>query len=193
LGADSAGVRAAWTLALTAAVHGDTVQARLLQQRVRGGAVLDRKADDGSAGFAALDSLTIAVLAAARGDVARALAVSASLEDLDVHNRHADPFARTMLHFLRGQWFARLDADSAIAEWRWAENVDWVGWLDGLPQGAEVDWVMRPLAALQRARMGERCQYIDLPLRWWRQADPAIQRLRHEAEQLRTAEACPAR
>jgi serine/threonine protein kinase len=186
---DSIGSRAAWSLAMHSALMNDPATATTWRNRMKAHiAVLDRSTDGSAGGLAALDMLIAAALTA-NNDTSRALAMSGQVLDFDVHSRHTDPFARSALHILRGKWFA--NDDSAIAAWTWAENVDWVGWLEGPPQAAEIDWVLSPYASILRTQRGERdCFHVNLPLRWWHHPDPALDTLRQAAERLATTTAC---
>jgi len=68
-----------------------------------------------------------------------------------------DPFFRTMLHFLRAEWYERRgDVASAVDELEWHENNDVFDRPSGPPQVADMDWAFATLARWRLARLLDR-------------------------------------
>lgn len=118
-----------------------------------------------------------------------ALRISEPLLAFDAGQRHGDPFARSILHLLRGRWFQEIDSGSAARrEWLWAENTDIVEWPSGVPQSAEVDWVLSTFASYLRGastlRDGDQasaCFHLGRTLRFLSGADATLRALRDSA------------
>ena len=130
------GPRAAWVLALLAG--DDTASARPWLERLPAGSPLRR--------------LIEARLAAGRGDLAAALALTDSVRTAFQQPQPPDPFARAVFHLLRGDWLAALRMrDRADREWLWYEASDVEGWPQGPAQAGEVSAAFGPVARLKRA------------------------------------------
>ena len=183
-GDSTVGARAAWAIALLAG--DDTARARPW---------LDRLPDGSPLGV-----LSHARLAASRGDLAFALALTDSLRSAFQGPPPADPFAGAVLHVLRGDWFAAAGApDRADREWLWHEASDVEGWPVGLAQSGEIGAALGPLARLRRARALlapggsaadtlRACAHVARVRELWADADPALRALPHDAVLGRT---CP--
>jgi hypothetical protein len=79
------------------------------------------------------------VRAVATDAPAQALAISDSVRAVLAVNQPPDPFAGTLFHLLRGEWYAaRQDPRAAEREWRWYEGSDFRGWPAGPAQAGEI-------------------------------------------------------
>ncbi len=120
---------------------------------------------------APLVALLNATETAGRGDLAGALTRTASLVEIESASV-GDPFFRTLLHFLRAEWSARLAQPySADRELSWYENTDVIEYLTGAPQPSEVDWAFGVLARWRRAGLAtvpdDQCRmYRDVARLW---------------------------
>ena len=191
---ESLGARAAWVLAMEAYAEGNTKGANRYAQRLRG---------DGAGSDAAglLDFLQ-ATRAATQGDKAEALRISEPLLQLQVRTRQLEggpavgvfpgPFARAVLHLLRGAWFEELgNAQAADREWLWYEAVDMIGYPGlGVPQASEIDWTLanygryrRGLGALARGDRETACRHLEFVARSWAGADTAVAPLARRARE----------
>ena len=173
------GVRAAWTLALSHLARADEDAATRTWLSHR-----DSSPPDMQAVFDAVASRT-------REDYQEALRQSERALAYDVSGQGGDPWVRTITHFLRGQWFARLGrVDEADRAWRWYLNADLAGWPVGLQQSAEVDWALetfarytRGMLALEQGNTNRACTVLPEVLARWRSADPAYRSLIREVEE----------
>ncbi len=125
---------------------------------------------------APLAALIFAADAAQRGDVARALAITDRLEEVESSDAD-DPFFRTALHLLRAEWAERLGkALSADRELLWYENSDVIEFPTGSPQPAEVDWAFGVLARWRRLGLtsvtDDRCRIARDVARLWADGEP---------------------
>ncbi|MCI0435164.1 MAG: serine/threonine protein kinase [Gemmatimonadetes bacterium] len=172
---------ATWTLAIDALSSGDTVRVRQLVDDIaaRGRALLPEHA-----------SLLDAYRAARAGNVRMAIDRSAPLLDLDVRHDPGDPFFRSVLHILRGDWLEQLgDASAAETARLYYENTDIVGWLFGMPQAAETEWALAPYLDLRRALSAQAdpssaCLLAERALWYWTDVEPGVQPLRDQATSL---------
>jgi tetratricopeptide (TPR) repeat protein len=187
LWSDSAlGPRAAWTLALGAYAAGDTVELQRCRERL----------ESAEGGARDLERFVGAMIQAARGQWAAAVAASDSSSTALNATRPPDPFARSAFHLLRGHWLAAAgDTAAAGHEWLWHENSDVEGWPGGVSQAGEVDGMLGAYARLVRARALLRpgvtqadhragCAFINRVLELWSAAEPAARPLRDEAGRL---------
>ncbi|MGH7646301.1 MAG: protein kinase domain-containing protein [Gemmatimonadales bacterium] len=182
--------RATWMLHLTARLLG--VGDDLRPSR----AVLD-----GEPAPRPLGTLLRAVDLAARGEPARALAVSDTLTALQAGPAD-DPFFRTVLHLVRADWHTRLgQIESARRELLWHENSDVFTSLTGDPEAVEVDWTFGALARWRWARLlegagadggeDELCRAYRAVARLWAGGE-AVYAARAETARGRAAAACDA-
>jgi serine/threonine protein kinase/tetratricopeptide (TPR) repeat protein len=166
------GTRAAWALALDALARGDSAATDRW-----GRLVAARETAGGPLGL-----LLASMAAAVRGDPAAALRISEPALALDSAGYAPDPFFRSALHLLRGDWFAAAghgpDADRSRL---WYENTDAIGWPEAEAQPAEVDWALGSTARLRRAaqafadgRRGDGCTIAVRLLEVWARPDPAV-------------------
>ena len=177
------GARAAWVLAFDALSRGDSAAAD------RWGRMIAAREPAGGP----LGLLLAAMARAVRGDLAAALRVSEPALALDSAGYAPDPFFRSALHLLRGEWLAAsgrgLDADRS---WLWYENTDAIGWPQAEAQPAEVDWAFGSTARLRRAaqafadgRRADGCTIAPRLLEVWSRPEPAVAattaRLRQQA------------
>ena len=171
-GPDTRARRAAWALGLDALRHGDTAQGRARREQLRA---------LGAAG-GPLDLLLAGLEERARGDYAAALAVTAPALAYDSAGRAGDPFLRSALHLLRGEWLVAAGRpDDADRAWLWYENTDAVGWPSAEAEAVEVDWVMGPHAGARRAALAFArrdhaggCVLASRTLGFWNQPEPAL-------------------
>lgn len=162
--------RASWALAVDAYARGDSSEAKLWAERVR------------VSGDRPLLLLLTAMAAAARGNPSGALAASEPALAYDSAGHAPDPFLRSALHLMRGEWLERsARAADADRSWLWYENLDLRNWPDAEAQPAEVDWSLGTYARALRARLafaqGDRARGCALARRVeevWREAEPAI-------------------
>ena len=141
------GARAAFALALDARLAGDAKTAGTWE------AILASQVAPDTVRL--LQVLLAAATAGTRKAYGEALQRSRSLTTTDEAPQIVDPFARSILHLLRGRWAVALgDTTAAACEWHWTDNADFVGWSTGPGQPAEVDWVFARLA--QTALVGIR-------------------------------------
>jgi tetratricopeptide (TPR) repeat protein len=173
---DSLAGRAAWALALDAYARGDTVAGAELRNRVAG--------LRGDSGAARLATQLEALAHAARGRPDIALEISQPLLALDSAGlRSGDPFARSALHWLRGEWLESIGRHHEADKQRcWYEQMEIRAELSGEAEAAEIDWAMGPYAEFRRAEAGvERgddeavCRHVLRLERLWREPDPAVQ------------------
>jgi len=176
--------RADWTLLVDAIATQHVDEAR---------AALDALPDP-----SALRTLAAALIAAARGDTADALAVSDSLTSHVLAAELEDPLERAVLFLSRGRWLAPRDPTAADAAWGWYENADAVGWPLGHPQGAELDWALETYARHLRSGLAESrggqalvCALAPDARTRWRDADPAYEPLKRTLDGLLAQ--CPRR
>jgi tRNA A-37 threonylcarbamoyl transferase component Bud32 len=191
---ESLGGRAAWVLAMEAYAEGNTGGAQRYAQRLR-------RVEVGLGAAGLLDFLQ-ATRAATQGDKQAALRISEPLLQMQVHTRQLeggpavavlpDPFARAMLHLLRGAWFEHLgDTQAADREWLWYEAVDMIGYPGlGAPQASEIDWALanygryrRGLGALARGDREAACRHLGFVARSWAGADPEVEPLARRARE----------
>lgn len=177
------GLRSAVTLSLDAAIGRDTAALASLLERV---ASMEQPSGRRVA------DLIEAELAAARGDPARALALTANLRSDDSLRAEGGPFVRAVIFLQRGEWqlLARRPGDAA-REWLWYQNSDSRGWPTGELQVAEVDAMLGGLARLRRAELppglpvATRCAEAGRVLELWKDAEagigPLVARLRRAA------------
>jgi hypothetical protein len=159
---------AAWALGVSALAAGDTAAGRRWENLT------------GTEG--ALAALLAGMDAAVRDDPAAALALSAPALAADSAGAAPDPFLRSALHLLRGQWQVRLgQLDEADRSWRWYQNTDAVGWPHAEAQAADVDWALGSYARLLRAelawrqgRRAEACEHATRLGELWGGAEPAF-------------------
>jgi tRNA A-37 threonylcarbamoyl transferase component Bud32/tetratricopeptide (TPR) repeat protein len=165
--------RARWTLLVDAIGSGDASPN------------IDSPGGDGRAG--GLATLGMALLVAADGDTAAALAMTDSLVLRALHADLEDPLQRAVLFLARGRWLASRDPGAADLAFRWYENADFADWPRGHPQAAELDWALEAYARYLRATLpgdaGERCASVPVARRWWQAADTAFAPLQRELEQ----------
>lgn len=202
-GSPGMGPRAAWTLALYAYAAGDTATARSWTGVVRG-----RRPANGASELAQLlESMDLA----ARQLYREALELSEALLDIQTlamplrggegaRDSLSDPFARSTLHLIRGEWLESLgDWDAAEREWLWYEAEDITGY-PGVepPQAGEIDWALgtygryrRGLAALERGEPAAACQHLRRVVEIWAAATGAFEPLARLARE-RRREACAA-
>ncbi|HEY7612631.1 MAG TPA: hypothetical protein VH764_06545 [Gemmatimonadales bacterium] len=169
------GPRAAWALALLAA--DDTAVARSWLARMPAGSPLR--------------TLGEARLAAGRGDLRAALALTDSVRMAFQQPRPPDPFAVAAFHLQRGEWLAALGEPArADREWLWYEASDVEGWPQGLAQAGEVGATFGPFARLERARTlldanftsadtARACAHVRRVRELWSEADSSLRRLAH--------------
>jgi hypothetical protein len=146
-----------------------------------------RGAAEAAPHWAALDTLGDALMRAARGDTARAIALTDSLRHHVLVANVEDPLQRVVLFLHRGRWLAARDAEAADAAWRWYENADLAGWPQGYPQAAELDWAFETFARYERAGLAvtagdalRACRLVPDALRRWANADSAYAPLRSD-------------
>jgi tetratricopeptide (TPR) repeat protein len=171
---DSAvGGRAAWTLALDAWHRGDTAAARALAGRIP-------TRDDAL-------RVIVAAVDSGRRSPPRALALTAGLRGVnEEQDRLGDPFARAIMHLRRAEWYDAIgESENAERELRWHENSDFIGWLQGSIQSAEVDWVagayVRVREGMRRVDAGDRAACADLRRvvdTLWIDVEPGVESLR---------------
>lgn len=142
---------------------------------------------DTLAGAPGLRALGDALMRAARGDTARAIALTDSLRHHVLVANVEDPLQRVVLFLHRGRWLASRDAEAADAAWRWYENADLAGWPQGYPQAAELDWAFETFARYERAGLAvtagdtlRACRLVPDALRRWANADSAYAPLRSD-------------
>ncbi len=130
--------------------------------------------------YRGLATMLEAATAAAGGDLARALALSAAISDAFL----PDPILRTAAHLLRASWYDRLgNRLAARRELIWYANQDLNGFPSGPLQAAEVDWAFGTLAQWRLAgtprqesdRSAERCAALLNVDRLWRAGEPRFQ------------------
>lgn len=188
LAADSTvGARAAWALALAHLAEGDTVEARRWTERLAPGTPLRALLEAGQA--------------AARGDLALALARSDSARLAFQVTRPPDAFAGAVFHLLRGEWLAASgDRARADGEWLWYEASDVEGWPQGAAQAGEVDAALGVFARLKRARAARvpgataddtarACVHLRRIAELWADPEPSMSPLVEEANAL--LDRCP--
>ena len=117
--------------------------------------------------------------------------------DVDAVARRIDPFFRTIVHFRRAAWRARIgDIEGARGELVWHEHLDLVGVPRDLPQAAEVDWAFGTLARWRLARLldqaggaarGDACEAYAAVVRHWSDA-PAPYGVRADTARARAKE-----
>ena len=168
--------RAAWTLALDAYSSGEVAKAREWSARL------------GEPLATFLDAVDLA----ASGQFGEALQASEPLlagqactvplrGGPDTQGTSCRPFARTVLHLKRGEWFERLgQLAEAEQEWLWHEAVD----IDGvpsveLPQAGEIDWALgtfgrylRGMTAFESDDMDGACRHLTRVVAFWTGSDP---------------------
>ncbi len=144
LAADSVlGARAAWALALDAFARGDSAAGRWWSREVRT-----------TVGGERLVPLLDGLDHAAGGRWEAALHASEPALAWDSAGYAPDPFLRSALHLLRGDWLTRLGRTAeADRSWLWYENVDVITWPNAEVQPAEVDWALAGYARWLRARL----------------------------------------
>jgi hypothetical protein len=168
------GTRAAWALAVDAAVTGDS--AALARWRGK----LDASGR-GDASISRLSRLVEALARARSGDVADALALTDSLLLYDSAALAQAPFARALLYLRRGEWLAATGAsDRAASTWLWHENSDFEGWLSRGAQAGEIDGVAGVLARLRLSELSAKhgdvsgsCTQAARVKQLWADADPS--------------------
>ncbi len=139
--------RAAATLALAQLAANDIGPAVRWGDSLARGASHDRLA-------ALLAPLVAAQLAARRGALDSALALSAAIaiDPGDSLTLARGPLLRAVTKWSRASWWlASGDTSAAERELRWSENNDLQGWPVGPPQEGEVDAALSPLVRLRRA------------------------------------------
>jgi tetratricopeptide (TPR) repeat protein len=170
------GGRASWALALEALRRGDAAAAERFMARV-------------PPRDSALRDLLAAVEAGSHAPQ-QALNLTARWRDVrEEQEGLGEPFARAILHIRRAEWLEALgQGESAARERRWHENSDFVGWLRGPIQAAEVDWVVgayrRVRDGMQAAETGHRDACADLRRvvdTLWADAEAGVSVLRDEA------------
>jgi hypothetical protein len=175
--------RADWALAVLAYARADVPGA---QRRLS--AMRSRADPDG----ADLVRFVEALQRVAVGDVAGALDATEALVPY-VSERGTEPFLRSALYLMRGQWKRILDPRAVPWEWGWHLNADLRGWPEGFAQAGEIDWTFGPYARLLRARAllrtwdrGEGCRELARIVALWHAVDAVYEPLRQEAFTLRT-------
>jgi hypothetical protein len=101
-------------------------------------------------------------------------------------DRLGDPFARAIMHLRRAEWYDAIgESENAERELRWHENSDFIGWLQGSIQSAEVDWVagayVRVREGMRRVDAGDRAACADLRRvvdTLWIDVEPGVESLR---------------
>jgi tetratricopeptide (TPR) repeat protein len=173
LAADSlSGHRAAFALALDAYARGDTAAVETWGARVRHATGAGQR----------LLPLVDALEHGARSSWDAALALSEAGLASDSVGYAPDPFFRSALHLLRGEWLANegrpLEADRSLL---WYENLDVIGWPHAEAQPAEVDWALGSFARLRRARLAaadersaDACALARGVAEVWGDAEPAV-------------------
>ncbi|NIR43820.1 MAG: protein kinase [Gemmatimonadetes bacterium] len=175
--------RAVWALAMDSYARGDTTAGRRLAEQL----ALLAPADPGDG----LERFLQAVDEAARDDYRAALSTSQGLLALQVSTvqllggstptaRLGDPFARSVLHLKRGDWYAAIgDLEAADREWTWYEAVDVEGFPAAEPaQAGEIDWALgtygrfrRGMAAFERGDFDAACRHLTRVVELWSDAD----------------------
>jgi hypothetical protein len=182
------GARAAWALALDAYAGGDTIAGDRWTERVR-------RAPAPSS--TRLVPLLDAARHAERGRWNEALAASAPALAFDSAGYAPDPFLRSALHVLRGEWLERLhrpaEADRA---WLWYENLDVRGWPSAEAQPAEVDWALATEVRTRRARLALEagpssfgCALAERAREIWSAVEPGLEGWVRDLDRLRRR--CP--
>jgi hypothetical protein len=182
LAADPAvGPQAAWSLAVSHYAAGDAGAAQPWVQRVRESG--EPHADDAR--------LLEALQWASAGDPARARRITDEDIPLVAEDRALDPFQRAITYLNRGAWARAIDPASVPADWRWHYNLDFVGEFAVLPQAAEIDWAIGPVARLRTAqaelaadRRATACRELRRIVELWRGADAVFAALRADAQTL---------
>ncbi len=168
----SRGSRALWVLAFDAVARRDSAAAARWSEALA--------AHDTVAG--PFRVFLDAAAAAIAGDPGEALRLSEAALGLDSAGHAPDPFFRSALHLLRGEWAAAIgqsaDADRA---WLWYENTDAVGWPDAEAQPADVDWALgtyarsrRAMLAAERGDLETACPLVRRVLEIWSKPEPPI-------------------
>jgi len=169
------GARAHWSL--------------LLDAVARGAPDGDTHADalDTMPGGGGLRALGRALRLAARGDTAGAVALADSLRYHVLARDIEDPLERAVLFLRLGEWLQGTRPEAADAVWRWYENADFLGWPEGHPQAADLDWALETFARYRRARLARAsgrsahaCGLLPDAVRRWANADASLQPLRDE-------------
>jgi hypothetical protein len=101
---------------------------------------------------------------AKEGDLRGALTRSTVLTAYDSTAAALNPFERSVVYWLRGEWYAAEgDADSAIRSWYWQANTDLEeGTPPGVIQAAEVDAAFGPHARAEIVRTAAESEESEL-------------------------------
>jgi hypothetical protein len=168
------GHRASWALALDALARGDTAASGMWRERIVR-----------SSAAAGLVPLLDALALASTGELERAVTVVTSAAAYDSAGLAPDPFLRSAIHLVRGEWLSRLGRpEEASRDWLWHENTDVQGWPDAEVQAAEVDWALSTFARWRRAELarasGDKVAACALATRVaeiWSRPEPAMDSL----------------
>ncbi|MGD2154127.1 MAG: hypothetical protein PVG79_12725, partial [Gemmatimonadales bacterium] len=184
VGRDPLGVRASWALALDAYAVGETSRARRWSDSV--------VAAPAESGAEQLGEILRSIELAEQGQLEAAIERSERLLAVQtptvlLHGAPSperllsDPFARSLLHIKRGQWFlTQGDEEAAEREYLWYEAVDVLGLprLE-LPQPGEIDWALGNWGRFLRGSVTpdrERaCRLLRHTLESWSEADPGFE------------------
>jgi tRNA A-37 threonylcarbamoyl transferase component Bud32 len=163
--------RAAWMLTLVARRAGDSAAAAHYRSHLNG--------EPAPHPFA---SLLDADQEALRGRPDVAISRSTWLLAFDSSGQAGDPFFRSFLHLMRGQWEAsQLEPLQAVRELRWHEANDLknVEYPAAAPEEGELDWAFGTLARWRRARLldgapgdAEGCGCYAAVIRLWSGGEP---------------------
>ena len=168
------GRRAAWALAVARLGAGDTLGARSWSEHLQPRDPLRVLIDGG--------------VAAARGEVEAAVAMTDSVRLAFYAARLPDVFAGAVFHLYRGDWWEEAShPDRADRERLWYEASNLEGWPEGLSHAGEVDGALASLARWKRAHSlaGEQaCGHLARLRELWSDAVPALRALAHDAEGL---------
>ncbi|UCC84778.1 MAG: hypothetical protein JSW46_07615, partial [Gemmatimonadota bacterium] len=183
VGEDPVGVRACWALALYAVAADSTTLARRMSDLV-----INAPRESGAE---PLGEFLRSVALAEQGQYEEALELSQRLLKVQtptvlLHGAPSpgqalsDPFARALLHIMRGGWRVQLDQpEAAEREYLWYEAADVLGLPGiGLPQAGEIDWALSNWGRYLRASVtpdrDRACVLLTHVLESWSEAGPGF-------------------
>ena len=146
--------------------------------------------DDSANGLKPLDVVLEANRLALADSVDEALELAGTLKQWEIAEAVPDQFFRTVLHFLKADWYTRQENfQAAVETLRWHEALDLWDLPREDPVAQEIDWAFGTLARWKRAQLldrmsdtgGETCSAYGAVARLWAEGNGEYARRAREA------------